>query len=72
MSIQVADMIDAVSGGETAKAKKLIAILDRQFDEKSPIFIKCLRDSGHDHVADILEGNDDHVADILQDRGVFL
>ena len=65
-------MIDDMSGGETAKAKKLIAIVDRQFDEKFTIFIKCLRDSGHDHVADILEGKDDHVADILEDRGVFL
>ena len=64
LSIQTAERIDAVSGGETAKAMKLVAMVDRQSDEKLPVFIKCLRDSAHSDVADILEGRSDAVADI--------
>ena len=56
LTIQEMEIVKNTSGGMTAKASKLLALLDRKPDEMLPIFVQCLRDTKQNHVADILEG----------------
>ena len=49
-------MVEDTRGGMTARARKLVALVYRKPDDKLPVFIQCLWNADHGHVADLLEG----------------
>ena len=55
-TIQEAEMVEATNGGMTARARKLISLLDRKTDDKLLVFVQCLRAGAHSHVADMFDG----------------
>ena len=48
--------MEATDGGITERACRLVALLDKKHDHTLLVFIQCLRDTHHEHVADLLEG----------------
>ena len=54
LATEEAETVEATNGGMTARARKLLYLVDRKPD-KFRVFIQCLRDANHEDVADLLE-----------------
>ena len=51
LTIEEMEYVDAKCSGNTDKAFRLVEVLSRKADDRFPVFIKCLRQCAHDHVA---------------------